>query len=142
MFGNDRNQTRRMFTDVWQKMQAQTPLTALENIIADVIALHPEYHQMLTDPEILERDYLPDGGRENPFLHMGMHIAIREQISIDRPPGIRAAHQALSARLQDVHAGEHVMLECLGRTLWEAQRAGLPPDQQAYLACVQTHLRT
>lgn len=142
MFGNDRSQTRRMFTDVWQKMQAQTPLTALESIIADVIALHPEYHEVLTDPGVLERDYLPDGGRENPFLHMGMHIAIREQLSIDRPSGIRAAHQALIMRIQDPHAGEHVMLECLGRTLWEAQRAGLPPDEQAYLACVQAHLRT
>lgn len=113
-------------------------MTALETIIADVIRLHPEYHALLEDGgRNLDKDWLPEGGETNPFLHMGMHIAIREQLSIDRPAGIKTAHAALLARTGDAHAAEHAMLECLGEALWRAQRENRLPDEQAYLACIK-----
>ncbi|MGH8371291.1 MAG: DUF1841 family protein [Gammaproteobacteria bacterium] len=143
MYSNSRTDTRQMFFDVWQKLQHDTPLTALETIVADVIRLHPEYHSLLEQPDkMLDRDWRPEGGETNPFLHMGMHIAIREQLSIDRPAGIKAAHGALLASTRDPHAAEHEMLECLAEALWLAQREGRLPDEQAYLTSLKARVRT
>lgn len=138
MFGDNREQLRRMYVDAWRKQQAGEPLSPLEAMIAEVVAMHPEYHALLAQGEdALDRDFLPEQGESNPFMHMGMHIAIREQLSTDRPAGINGAIRALLARMQDAHAVEHLVMECLGQSLWEAQRAGLAPDEQAYLRCVQ-----
>ena len=135
-----RTATRQMFFDVWRKLHNGEPLSALEEVVAGVIRLHPEYQGLFeADPGAsLDRDWRPEGGETNPFLHMGMHIAIREQLSIDRPPGVKAAHAALLRRYGDAHAAEHAMLECLAESLWLAQRENRLPDEQAYLACLQT----
>jgi hypothetical protein len=136
--GESRADTRQTFFEVWKKMRDGLPMTALEDLIADVIRVHPEYHPLLErGAEVLDQDWLPEGGESNPFLHMGMHIAIREQLSIDRPPGIKAAYEALLAHTRDVMAVEHLMLECLGETLWRAQRENRMPDEQLYLRLVQ-----
>ena len=141
MYSSNRSDTRQPFFDAWQKMHGDLPMTALESIIADVIRLHPEYHGLLADGgRSLDKDWLPEGGETNPFLHMGMHIAIREQLSIDRPAGIKAAHGLLLARTGDAHAVEHLMLECLGEILWRAQRENRLPDEQAYLACIKARI--
>jgi hypothetical protein len=141
MYSSNRSDTRQPFFDAWQKMQHGLPMTALETIIADVIRLHPEYHPLLSDGGGLDKDWLPEGGETNPFLHMGMHIAIREQLSIDRPAGIKAAHGLLLTRTRDAHAAEHLMLECLGETLWRAQRENRLPDENAYLDCLKARVR-
>jgi hypothetical protein len=136
--GESRSDTRQTFFDVWVKLRDGRPLTALETTIADVIRIHPEYHALLDrGVEVLDKDWLPEGGETNPFLHMGMHIAIREQLSIDRPPGIKAAYEVLLAKTRDVMQAEHLMLECLGETLWRAQRENRMPDEQLYLRLVQ-----
>ncbi|MGE5625913.1 MAG: DUF1841 family protein [Bacillota bacterium] len=138
LHGESRNDTRQAFFDVWKKMQAGMPMTALETIIADVIRLHPEYHGLLDrGMEVLDKDWLPEGGETNPFLHMGMHIAIREQLSIDRPAGIKAAYEVLHRKTGDLMQTEHQILECLGEALWRAQRENRLPDEQAYLACIK-----
>lgn len=114
----------------------------LEAQVADVIELHPEYHALLERPDTaLERDYVPEGGQSNPFLHMGLHLAVRDQLATDRPSGIRAAFQQLATRLGSAHDAEHQLIERLAETLWEAQRAGLPPDENAYLVRVRQLLR-
>jgi len=141
LHGENRSDTRQTFFDVWKKMRSGAPLTALESIIADVIRLHPEYHPLLEDGgKSLDRDWLPEGGETNPFLHMGMHIAIREQLSIDRPAGVKAAYEALLRKTGDVMQTEHVMLECLGEALWRAQRENRLPDEQAYLDCIKARM--
>jgi len=138
MFGQDRNQLRKMYFDAWRKFHAAEPLQPLEALIAEVIGMHPEYHAMLEKGEdALDQDFLPALGESNPFMHMGMHIAIREQLATDRPAGILATYQALLATRPDAHAVEHEIMECLGRILWEAQRVGSLPDDNQYLACVQ-----
>jgi hypothetical protein len=138
LHGESRADTRQTFFDVWKKMQSGAPMTALESIIADVIRLHPEYHPLLDKGAgVLDKDWLPEGGETNPFLHMGMHIAIREQLSIDRPAGIKAAYEVLLHKTGDVMQTEHAMLECLGEALWRAQRENRQPDEQAYLACIR-----
>jgi len=136
--GESRSDTRQTFFDVWKKMQAGMPMTALETLIADVIRMHPEYHALLDRGiEVLDKDWSPEGGETNPFLHLGLHIAIREQLSIDRPPGIKAAYEMLLARTGDVMQTEHLMLDCLGETLWRAQREQHMPDEQFYLRLVR-----
>jgi len=142
MYSSNRTDIRRTFFDVWRKQQAGEPLSALENIVADIIRLHPEYQALLSADadRALDRDWRPEGGETNPFLHMGLHIAIREQLSTDRPAGVKAAYAALLKRSGDAHAAEHVMLECLAESLWRGQRDGRLPDDQAYLACLKSRL--
>jgi len=138
MFGQDRNQLRQMYLDAWRKQRNGEPLQPLEAMIADVVAQHPEYHPLLEKgDEALAKDFMPELGESNPFMHMGMHIAIREQLATDRPAGIRAAHQALLGRVGDAHEVDHQVMECLGRALWEAQRNNSAPDEAQYLRCVQ-----
>ncbi len=138
MFGQDRNQLRQMYFDAWRKQQSGELMQPLEAMIAGVIALHPEYHALLEQGEdALDKDFLPEMGETNPFMHMGMHIAIREQLATDRPGGIVLAHKKLLLRLQDVHEVEHQIMECLGESLWEAQRNNSAPDESQYLQCVQ-----
>ena len=122
-----------MYLEAWRKYQARLPLEPLEGQIAAVIAEHPEYLPVLEASAALEADFTPEGGRENPFLHMGLHLAIREQVATDRPAGIARIYRELAARLGDAHAAEHAMLERLAETLWEAQRRGGLPDEQRYI---------
>lgn len=138
LFGQDRNQIRRFYCEVWRKYRDGLPMEPLEDLIASVIADHPEYHPLLEDPDkSLERDYLPETGESNPFLHMGMHIAIQEQLGTDRPAGILKLYQSALTRFGDAHELEHRMMECLAEMIWQAQRHGTEPDQAAYLDCVR-----
>ncbi len=132
IFGQDRNELRQMYADAWRKRLAKRPASPLEVQIADVIEMHPEYHDDVTGTD-LDKDYVPDGGKTNPFLHMGLHLAVREQVSTDRPAGIAAIHEALTARSADPHESEHAMIEALAETLWEGQSRNLPPDEEEYL---------
>jgi hypothetical protein len=130
----DRDRLRRHYLDAWRKHRAGTPLEPLEHQLVSVIELHPEYHPLFeTDPQGLARDYLPESGQSNPFLHLGLHLAIREQVATDRPPGILAVYRDLARRLGDAHQAEHRMLEKLGEALWFSQRSGRLPDEAAYL---------
>jgi hypothetical protein len=127
-----------MYRDVWRKFRASQPLEPLESQIAAVISERPEYVSWLEgSDDALRSDFTPETGRENPFLHMGMHLAIREQVSTNRPTGITSIHQKLSQRLGAAHQAEHAMLEALGETLWEAQRNSRAPDDRAYLERLQ-----
>lgn len=138
MYGQDRNQLRQMYLDVWRKHQGGELLQPLEALIAEVIGIHPEYHDLLMQGDAaLDKDFLPELGESNPFLHMGMHIAIREQLATDRPSGIATAHKKLLLRLQDPHQVEHQIMECLGHSLWQAQQDNSAPDESQYLRCVQ-----
>ena len=118
IFANqNRDQLRQMYVDAWHKHRNKLPLSPLEAQIADVIALHPEYQSLFDDAEkILDKDWTPEQGATNPFLHMGLHLAIREQINTDRPMGIRTQHQRLLLKDQP-HDVEHRMVECLAEAL-------------------------
>ena len=136
MYGN-RDQTRQVFIDVWNKMQQQRPLEPMEGLIAGLLEEHPEYHALLDQGEqAVHADFSPQDGLENPFLHLAMHIALREQAATDRPAGIRSQHERLSRQL-GVHAAEHAMMDCLGEALWTAQRNGGLPDEQGYIDCLK-----
>lgn len=137
MFNPSREQVRRFFCDAWSKHLNRLPLVGAEVTAVDIISRHPEYQELLSHTEAaLDKDWTPEGGETNPFLHLSLHLAIHEQISIDQPPGIRASYQALLLRT-DAHDAEHVLLECLGETIWKAQRQGSTMDAQAYLECIR-----
>ncbi|HEY4369000.1 MAG TPA: DUF1841 family protein [Steroidobacteraceae bacterium] len=137
-----REELRQVYVDAWRKRRDGLPMEPLEAQISDVIALHPEYHAALERPEpALDRDYSPEGGQSNPFLHMGLHLAVRDQIATDRPAGIRTAFEAVARRMGAAHEAEHQLIECLAETMWEAQRVNLPPDENAYLARVNRLVR-
>ena len=137
MFNPSRDQVRQFFCEAWRKHRDREILNGAEAVAADLITHHPEYHALLENREAaVETDFTPESGQTNPFLHLSLHLAIAEQISIDQPPGIRAAYQALRQRLE-VHDAEHAVMECLGEALWHAQRAGGALDGANYLECVR-----
>jgi hypothetical protein len=132
-----RDEVRQMYLAVWHKLQQKMPLEPMEALIADVIEIHPEYHVLLeTGDDIRQQEFTPEQGQTNPFLHMGMHIALREQAAADRPPGVKTIHQKLLTQ-KGQHKAEHDMMECLGESLWSAQRNNQLPDEAAYLDCLK-----
>jgi hypothetical protein len=137
LFTQDRTTLRRRYLQAWQKWRAQEPMEGLERQLAELIAEHPEYHALLENKAALDRDYAPESGQSNPFLHLSTHLAIREQLATQRPAGIIERYRALLDRLGDAHAVEHHIMECLGLSLWEAQRSGRAPDEQDYLNCLR-----
>jgi hypothetical protein len=138
MFAPTPGDVRDFFVEARRKRAGGLPLTPLETIAADWIEAHPEYADDLADAEAARAAVYPAGaGRENPFLHLSMHLSISEQVAIDQPVGIRPAFDALVTRLGSAHAAQHEVMECLGTMLWEAQRGGLAPDGAAYVDCVR-----
>ena len=137
-FGQDRNQLRRVFFTAWQKFKSKQAMEPLEQIIANVIAMHPEYHRYFEDENAsLDKEFLPEMGQTNPFLHIGLHISIHEQLSINQPFGISQIHQTLLSKHQDPHTVEHMIMDCLAEMIWEAQRNNTMPDQNKYLECLR-----
>ncbi|MBL8376526.1 MAG: DUF1841 family protein [Burkholderiales bacterium] len=138
MFNPTRDEVRDFFSGVWRKHRAREVMTPLENQALDWVLEHPEYHALLEAPAAARtREWTPEAGELNPFLHLSMHLSVAEQIAIDQPPGIRGEFQRLSRKHDSLHEAAHDVLECLGETLWRAQSAGLPPDGAAYLECVK-----
>lgn len=138
MFTPSQHDVRRFFCETFRKQQTNQILTPMEAIARDWIIQHPEYDAELKDVDAaLARDYSVESGQANPFLHLSMHLSIAEQISIDQPPGIRAAYTGLVQRLGSEHDAHHQVMECLGEMIWTSQRSGLPPDGAAYIECVR-----
>jgi hypothetical protein len=138
MFTPSQDDVRRFFCSVYAKAQTNSAQEAIETIANQWIAEHPEYHADLRDVDAaLVKVYAGDDGKSNPFLHLSMHLSITEQCSIDQPRGIRQAVELLTARRGDLHQAHHEVMEELGSMLWESQRAGRPPDGQAYIDRVQ-----
>ena len=138
MFNPSREQVRDTFFEAWRKYRAREPLVGIDALAVDVALAHPEYHAILDQPErYRDRDY----AEANPFLHMSLHMALEEQLSIDQPPGIAARFQRLVERHGDRHAALHEAVECLAETIWRSQRDNAPPDGAAYLQCLERRAR-
>jgi hypothetical protein len=136
-----RSDLRGMYLEAWRKHCAGLPMEPLEAQIVDVITEHPEYISLFNDPEAaLAKDFSPESGQSNPFLHMAMHLAIRDQVATDRPLGIRSAFEKLLRRRDKLDA-EHAVAEHLAEMIWQTQRSGLPADEQVYLRRIQKMVR-
>lgn len=138
MFNPSRDQARQFLFETWAKHKQATPLTDLEKIALAVLLRHAEYHPIVDFPDrYADKDYLPEFGETNPFLHLNMHLAIEEQLSIDQPRGIKALYQTLCQTTGDEHAAQHEVMDCLAEMIWQAQRSGTGPDGQRYLMCIR-----
>jgi hypothetical protein len=142
MFNPSRDDVRRFFCATWRKHAEGGVVTPLEAVALKWIAAHPEYHALLDDEaRALAEEFTVERGATNPFLHLSMHLALEEQLSIDQPPGIVAVFRRLAARAGDEHGAAHEAMECLGEVVWNAQRGTLPADtaaiNAAYLDCLQ-----
>jgi uncharacterized protein DUF1841 len=139
MFDPSREQARETFFGAWGKYRAGQPLAGIEAIALQVMLAHPEHHALLSAPErYREKDYVDEA---NPFLHMSLHLALEEQLSIDQPTGIVVSFEKILLRVQDRHAALHEALECLAETIWRAQRERAAPDAAAYLSCLEKRAR-
>lgn len=138
LYGQDRRELRQVYFRAWHRHITGETLEGVEPLIVTVALRHPEYHALLASPDASEdRDWLPELGESNPFLHLGMHIAIEEQLAINQPPGIRLHYARLCRQHGDEHAAQHRMMECLGEMLWRAGRDAVPPDTRIYLNCLE-----
>ncbi|WFE68200.1 DUF1841 family protein [Thiomicrospira sp. R3] len=137
MYTSERDKLRQHYADIWQKARTNQPLDALEQQIAQVIEQHPQYHKMLENRQHIKNEYLPEMGETNPFLHMGMHLGLREQVATDRPAGIAQVHKTLTLKMGSVLEAEHAMMDCLAEALWNSQKYQQAPDEIAYSACLK-----
>ncbi|MFV0662966.1 DUF1841 family protein [Denitromonas sp.] len=137
MFDPSRDQARQFFIEAWRKHRDGSILTPLETMVVDIVQLHPEYQPLLEDPEAIDHDFAPEDGQVNPFLHLSLHLAIEEQLSINQPPGLKPAFAQLQLRRGNRHDALHDVLECLGEVIWRAQRDRQPPDGAAYVEAVR-----
>ena len=138
LFSQDRDKLRQFYIDAWKKRQAGQPMEPLEEMVAQVVQVHPEFHAFLEKGEAsLAREFLPEQGETNPFLHMGLHLGLLEQLSTQRPAGIVDIYQQLTRKAVDAHAAEHQMMECLAEMMWQAQRNQSMPDENHYLECLR-----
>ena len=137
-FNPSRDEARNFLFETWRKRRSNEILTPLEDLAAQLIEKHPEYFSIFEEPgRFLHRKYLPEQGEPNPFLHLMMHLAIEEQISIDQPRGIRAHFVRLTQRFESEHDAQHRMMECLSEMIWQAQRNRTQPDAAVYFACLK-----
>jgi hypothetical protein len=138
MFNPTRDQARQFLNEAWRKRRTGELLSPLEDLTAQLIDKHPEYHAFLSVPEInKDKDFLPDGSEVNPFLHIMMHLSIEEQISIGQPHGIREQFARLTRKHDSEHEAQHAMMDCLGEMIWQSQRNKTEPDAAIYINCLE-----
>lgn len=138
LYSKDRTQLRQVYFQSWNKHKQQQPMEPMETMIAKLIGQHPEYHAFFDNFKAnQDKDFTPEMGQTNPFLHLGMHIAIQEQVATCRPGGINSLYLTLSKKLGDSHEAEHKMMDCLGAMLWQAQKENRSPDETIYLECIK-----
>lgn len=142
MFNPSREQVRDFFFETWRKYRANEALAGLEAVALDIALLHPEYHAVLDQPErFRDQEYFPELGETNPFLHMSLHMALEEQLSIDQPRGVTGRFDQLVGRAGDRHTALHEAIECLAEMVWRAQRDAAPPDAETYLDNLDKRVR-
>ena len=138
MFTQDRSELRARFSTAWERVRHGQPMNAEEQQLVQIMREHPEYQEAITDDdEALHRDY-GDDGTVNPFLHIGLHVALLDQVGRDRPAGIRRVYrQVLDAYEGDRHKAEHAMMSCLADMLWRVMHQGQRFNDKAYLRCLR-----
>ena len=133
MFSQDRKKQREYLAASWQKYTKNKPLEPLEKQLASIIEIHPEYHELIGN---IDSDYFPEQGEVNPFLHINLHLALRDQLSIDQPKGIKKAHEKLINQYKDSHEVEHLMMECIAEMIYISQKNNTVMDHENYLNCI------
>ena len=135
LYTQNRDEQRKFLANAWQKFLDKKLLDPLEDQLTKVIEIHPEYHQLIQD---IESDYFPEQGEVNPFLHINLHLALREQLSINQPIGIKDYYQRLLRKVKDPHEVEHKIMDCIAQMIFSSQKNNQPMDHQAYIECLKS----
>jgi DNA-binding SARP family transcriptional activator len=138
LYTQNRTEQRKFLASAWQKFINQQPLDPLEAQLTQVIELHPEYHALIQN---IEADYFVEQGEANPFLHLNLHLSLREQLSINQPPEVQKIYQQLLVRTKNPHETEHKMMDCIAEMIFSSQKNQTPMNFEAYLTCLKSHLR-
>jgi hypothetical protein len=134
LYTQDRTQQRQFLANAWQKFLDKKALDPLEDQLTQIIELHPEYHKLISNVDL---DYFPESGEVNPFLHINLHLSLREQLSINQPNGINEYYQKILAKVKDPHEVEHRMMDCIAQMIFSSQKNNTPMDHQAYIRCLE-----
>ena len=138
MFYQDRKKQREFLANSWQKYTRNKPLEPLEKQLASIIEIHPEYHDLIGN---IDSECFPEHDGVNPFLHINLHLALRDQLSSNQPKGVKEVHQKLINHYKDPHEVEHLMMECIAEMIYISQKNNTTMDQESYLNCI-TNLTT
>lgn len=142
LYGENRQDHRQIFFEVWRKQQNHEPLDPLEKKILSILIQHPEYHFIFANPEkFIDTEYFPELGETNPYLHLSLHLTVLEQIQTNQPLGITALYQQTVAYFQDVHEAEHCIMDSLAKSLYELMRENKPFDEKAYFERISIALK-
>ena len=133
MFYQDRKKQREFLANSWQKYTSNKPLEPLEEQLVSIIKIHPEYHNLIGN---IDSEYFPEQGEANPFLHINLHLALRDQLSLNQPKGVKEVHQKLIKQYKDQHIAEHLMMECIAKMIYLSQKNNTTIDQESYLNCI------
>ena len=133
MFSQDRKKQREFLAKSWQKYTSNKPLEPLEKQLVSIIEIHPEYHDLIGN---IESEYFPEQGEVNPFLHINLHLALRDQLTLNEPKCVKKVHQKLIKRYKDSHEVEHLMMECIAEMIYISQKNNTAMDQESYLNCI------
>jgi hypothetical protein len=133
VFFQDRKKQREFLANSWQKYTSNKPLDLLEQQLVSVIKIHPEYHNLIGN---IDSEYLPEQGGVNPFLHINLHLALRDQLSINQPKDVKEVHQKLIDQYKDPHIVEHLMMECIAEMIYISQKNNTTMDQESFLNCI------
>ena len=135
LYTQDRSEQRKFLSAAWQKFLNKQVLDPLEDQLTKVIEIHPEYHMLIQN---IESDYFPEQGEVNPFLHINLHLSLREQLSINQPHGIQEIYKKILGKTRDTHKTEHLMTDCIAEMIFSAQKNNTPMDHQAYVECLKS----
>jgi hypothetical protein len=133
IYSQNRTEQRKFLATAWKKFLSNKSLDPIEVEIVAIIKLHPEYHQLINN---IELDYFPEGGEVNPFLHINLHLSLREQLSINQPNNIRNYYDKIINKVKDQHKAEHIMMDCIADMIFSSQKNNTAMNHQAYIDCL------
>ena len=130
MFSSDRSTQRKFLAKSWEKYKTNQLLEPLELQLANIIAKHPEYQEIINN---LDTEYFPEQGKINPFLHINLHLSLQDQLDLDQPKGVKEIYNSLVKKMKDTHQVEHIMMEHIAEMIFMSQKNNKPMDQEQYL---------
>lgn len=138
LYSQDRATQRKFLFNAWQKFINKEPLEDLEKKIVEIIDIHKEYQHLINN---IELDYPLEQNNINPFLHINLHLTLREQLAINQPFGIKQAYDSLVAKLKDSHLAEHLIMDCIVKMISSVQKTGTTINEKEYFDCIQKKIQ-
>lgn len=133
LYSKNRSEQRAFLSNAWVKFQNNEDLDPMEFQLVEIIKIHPEYHHLI---QTTDAEYFPEHGQVNPFLHINLHLALREQLSINQPIEVRLAYDSLLEKIKDPHEVEHTLIDCIAEMIFSAQKNHSSFDYENYKRCL------